>query len=90
MHIFSNLSETTTKYIFLALVMAVFYFFIIRPNQQEETKKKKFIETLKKGKKVVTIGGLHGTVVDVDEETVVLEIDKKGSKITVSKKAIAS
>ncbi len=74
----------------LVLIFVVFYFFMIRPQQKRETERKKMIEAVKKGERVVTIGGIHGTVAQVDEASVLIEIDKGSStKIRVDKSAIA-
>lgn len=74
----------------LVLIFVVFYFFMIRPQQKRETERKKMIEAIKKGERVVTIGGIHGVVSQVDEGSVLVEIDKGSStKIRVDKSAIA-
>jgi len=61
--------------LFLGALFFVFYFFIIRPQSQRQKEIKKKVEELKKGDKVVTGGGMIGTVNSIDEETVLLEID---------------
>jgi preprotein translocase subunit YajC len=74
----------------LVLIFVVFYFFMIRPQQKRESERKKMIEAVKKGERVVTIGGIHGTVAQVDEASVLIEIDKGSStKIRIDKSAIA-
>ena len=52
-----------TQLIFLGLIIVVFYFFMIRPQMKKTKEAKKFRESLKKGDKIVTIGGLHGKIV---------------------------
>lgn len=69
-------------------VALVFYFFMIRPQQKKQKEQKKFIEEIKKGDQVVTIGGIHGKVLSTDEATVVLEVDK-GVKMTFQKSSIS-
>ena len=64
----------------LILIFIVFYFFIIRPQKKKEDQRKQMIEAVKKGDKIVTIGGVHGTVMQVDSNT----------KLRVEKSAIAS
>lgn len=71
----------------IALV-AVLYFFFIRPQQQKQKEQKKFVDAIKPGDKVVTLGGMHGKVVSVDDLTCVLEIDR-GLKATFDKAAIS-
>ncbi len=72
----------------LILILVVFYFFFIRPQQKRAKEQRKFREALQKGQKVVTIGGIHGKIVEVKDTTVVLEVGN-GIKMTVEKSAIA-
>ena len=69
-------------------IAIVFYFFMIRPQQKKQKDQKKFINEIKKGDSVVTIGGLHGKVYATDEETVTLEVDKS-TKMKFEKSAIS-
>jgi preprotein translocase subunit YajC len=69
-------------------IAIVFYFFMIRPQQKKQKDQKSFIESIKKGDQVVTIGGLHGRVFAVEDDTVILEIDK-GTKMKFEKSAIS-
>ncbi|MDR3302216.1 MAG: preprotein translocase subunit YajC [Spirochaetaceae bacterium] len=69
------------------LIIAVFYFLIIRPQNKKQKETKKMLEALKKGDKVVTIGGVHGTISTVRESTVVLRVDDN-TKIEFSRSAI--
>ena len=48
-----------TQFIMLAGMVAIFYFFFIRPQQKKQKDQKKFIEAIKKGDQVVTLGGIH-------------------------------
>jgi preprotein translocase subunit YajC len=75
--------------IFIGAIIIVFYFFMVRPQQKKVRDQKKFRESLAKGVNVVTIGGLHGRIVAVEDTTVVLEVDK-GIRLTFEKSAIAS
>lgn len=80
-----------SQYFTIALwvgVLGVLYFFMIRPQQQKQKDQKSFVNNLKKGDSVVTIGGLHGKIVGVDSTTVVVEVDK-GVKLTFEKSAIS-
>jgi preprotein translocase subunit YajC len=70
-------------------LIIVFYFFMIRPQQQKQKKAKKFLEELKKGDQVVTIGGMHGKVFQIDDDKITLEVDK-GSKLTFEKSSISA
>jgi preprotein translocase subunit YajC len=69
-------------------IFVVFYFFMIRPQQKKQKDQKNFIENLKKGDGVVTIGGLHGKVYALEGTTVIVEVDK-GVKLTFEKTAIS-
>ena len=51
----------------LILIVVVFYFFMIRPQMKKTKEQKVFRESLKKGDKVITIGGLHGKIIEIDE-----------------------
>lgn len=66
----------------------IFYFFMIRPQQKKQKDQKKFIEDIKKGDMVVTMGGIHGKVAAIDNDTVLLEIDR-GTKIKIEKSSIS-
>lgn len=69
-------------------IILVFYFFMIRPQQKKARDQKKFRDELAKGMNVVTIGGLHGRIVSIEGETVVVEVDK-GVRLTFDKSAIS-
>ena len=84
-------ASTTNNYgqfIMLGGMVAVFYFFFIRPQQKKQKDTKKFIEAIKKGDQIVTLGGIHGKVVAIDEHTVTLDIDR-GNKLVVEKSSIS-
>lgn len=72
----------------LFLILVVFYFFFIRPQTKKNKDLKKFREAIKKGDKIITIGGLHGKVVEVKETTVIIEVGNQ-IKMTVEKSAVA-
>lgn len=69
-------------------IILIMYFFMIRPQQKKQKETKKFIDEIKKGDDVVTIGGIHGKVYSVDGDTVLLELDK-GLKVKLEKSAIS-
>ena len=72
----------------LVLIFVVFYFFIIRPQKKKEDERKKMIEAVKKGDKVVTIGGLYGNVTQVDEASLLVQVDTN-TKLRIDKSAIS-
>ena len=76
-----------TMWIMLALIFGVMWFFMIRPQKKQQKELQKFRDSLQKGDKVVTIGGIFGTVVEVKENTVLVEVDN-GVKVRFSKQAL--
>jgi len=74
---------------FLVLIVVVFYFFMIRPQMKKAKVERQFRESLQKGAKVVTIGGIHGRIIEVNHSTFMLEIDTN-VKVRVEKSAIAA
>ena len=77
------------QFIWIGSMLFVFYFFMIRPQQKQKREQRTLLAQIKKGQQVVTIGGIHGKVFDTTEGTLTLEIDNKGSKITVEQGAIS-
>jgi preprotein translocase subunit YajC len=71
------------------LVFVIFYFLIIRPQNKKQKETKEMLKSLKKGDKVVSIGGIHGTVQSIKENEVVIKVDTN-SKMTLSRSAISS
>jgi len=71
----------------LLLIVVVFYFFMIRPQMKRQKETRKFRESLAKGDKVVTTGGIYGKIVEVKETVIILEI-AKDVQITVDKNGI--
>ena len=69
-------------------MIAIFYFFLIRPQKKQENETKKMLVALKKGDKIVTIGGIYGTVSSVKENSVVVKVDDN-AKIEFTKSAIS-
>ena len=69
-------------------IILVFYFFMIRPQQKKVRDQKKFREELTKGMTVITIGGLHGKLVAIDDDTITLEVDK-GVRLTFDKASVS-
>lgn len=74
--------------IFIGAIILVFYFFMIRPQQKKMSDQKKFRESLKKGMNIVTIGGLHGKILAIEDDTVWVEVDR-AVKLKFDKTAIA-
>ncbi len=70
------------------LIIVIFYFFIIRPQNKKQKETEKMIKALKKGDKVVTIGGIHGVVSSTKENTIVVKVDDN-TKIEFNRSAIS-
>lgn len=66
----------------------IFYFFMIRPQQKRQKAQKEFISSIKKGDMVVTIGGMHGRIVALEDDSVLLEVDR-GARIKFEKSSIS-
>lgn len=60
--------------VMFALIFLIFYFMIIRPQQRRQKERQKMLAALQKGDKVVTSGGIHGTIVGVEEKTLLVQI----------------
>ncbi len=74
--------------IFFGAIILIFYFFMIRPQQKKAKDQRKFIDEIKKGDYVVTIGGAHGYVGELEGDTFILEVEK-GGRIRFNKSAIS-
>jgi len=73
-----------TAWILSVGMIAIFYFLIIRPQQKRQKAHRQLLDSLTKGDRVVTSGGIHGTVVGIKEDVVVLRVDEN-CKIEVSR-----
>jgi preprotein translocase subunit YajC len=70
------------------LIIVVFYFFMIRPQMKKQKEGKKFMDSLEKGQRIVTIGGVHGKIEEVRETTVIIGVEG-GGKLKLEKRAIS-
>ena len=77
-----------TSFLPIIGMIAIFYFFFIRPQQRKQKETKKYLEEIKKGEMVVTVGGIHGKIVEVSDTTVLLDVDR-GTKLLVEKASIS-
>lgn len=80
--------EGASTLLMFALMFVVFYLFMIRPQMKKTKEEKKFREELKKGDKVVTIGGIHGKIAEVKEGTLLIEVGE-GTKLKIEKTAVS-
>jgi preprotein translocase subunit YajC len=71
------------------LIIGIFYFLIIRPQNKKQKETQKMLSALKKGDKIVTIGGIHGVISTVRESSVVVKVDDN-TKVEFSRSAIST
>ncbi len=77
-----------TSFLPLILIVVVFYFFMIRPQMKKQKEAKRFMAEIKKGDKIVTIGGIHGKIADIQDTTFIIEVEG-GVKLRISKTAVS-
>jgi len=77
-----------TMLLMIGGIILVFYFFMIRPQQKKQKQMQNFREALKRGDKIITIGGIHGKITDVQEGTFIIEVED-GTKLKIEKAAVA-
>lgn len=71
----------------IVAMLVVFYFFMMRPQMKKQKEQKAFREGLKQGDKIVTIGGIHGKILEVTDTTVL--INSEGTKLRMEKSSIS-
>ncbi|MFT9848413.1 preprotein translocase subunit YajC [Aneurinibacillus sp. REN35] len=72
------------------VMFAIFYFLLIRPNQKRQKQRNAMMAALKKGDRIVTIGGLHGTIDLINEENNTIVVNAGGQKLTFEKMSVQS
>lgn len=75
--------------IMFALIIGIFYFMILRPQQKRQKERQKLLDSVKKGDKIITAGGLHGQVAGLDEKTVLIQV-AENVKLKFERSAVAS
>lgn len=85
----SSQGSMITSLVTFGLIIVIMYLLIIRPQKKRDKEAKDMIAAVAKGDKVVTIGGIHGTVVAVREQTIVLKVDDN-ARIEFTKSAVSS
>ncbi|MCK5775220.1 MAG: preprotein translocase subunit YajC [Bacteroidales bacterium] len=75
--------------IMMVLIIGVFYFFFIRPQQKKAKDAVKMREAIKKGDKVVTVGGIHGKILEVADTTFVIEVEGQG-RLKINRDAVSA
>ena len=81
-------SSGLAQLFFPVAILVVFYFLLIRPEQNKKKKQGDFINNLKKGQRVVTVGGVHGKIVNIEKTIVTLDVDR-GTKLQVDRNSVS-
>lgn len=79
--------EQWTGILPIILMFAIFYFLLIRPQQKRNKERNAMLSALKKGDRVITIGGIHGSIVDLTDDKVTLKVNDQ-TRITFERSAI--
>jgi preprotein translocase subunit YajC len=74
--------------IFLVLIFGVFWLFMIRPQMKKQKAQQKFKDTIGKGDKIITIGGVHGKILEIGDTTFVIEVEG-GNRLKIEKSAVS-
>lgn len=77
-----------SSFIMLGVMGVVFYFFFIRPQQKKQKDQKTFTQEVKKGDQAVTMGGIHGKIVEIKDSQIVLDIDR-GTKLVIERSSLS-
>lgn len=83
------MGSTPVMFVFLALLFAMFYFLIIRPQRKRQKEHQGLLDSLKRGDKVITIGGLYGQVDSISEDSIVIKVES-GATVRLLKGGIAA
>ncbi len=73
--------------ILLVVFGAIFYFLLIRPQRRREREHRQLIQSLKRGDRVITAGGIYGVIDKIDDDTVILSLEE-GAKVRVAKTSV--
>ena len=83
-----NEDSGLTYLIFFGLIFFIMYFFMIRPQVKKQKKENAFRDALKKGQKVITIGGIHGKIIEISQNTLVIGL-VDGNKLKIEKSSVS-
>ena len=75
--------------IMFSLIILIFYFMILRPQQKKQKERQKLLDSVEKGDKIITVGGLHGTVIGLEDKTVLVQV-ADNVKLKFEKSAVAT
>jgi preprotein translocase subunit YajC len=84
----SSAANPLFQFLPLVLIFVIFYFLLIRPQKQKEKEHQKMLAGVNKNDEVVTLGGIHGVIVNVKEKTLILRIDEN-VKMEIDKNSVA-
>jgi preprotein translocase subunit YajC len=84
----STAGSMVSTFVTFGLIILIFYFLMIRPQKKKDKETKAMLDAMKKGDKVVSIGGIHGTVIAVRESTVIVKVDDN-TRMEFSRSAIS-
>ena len=85
----AGVSPGTQQLLMILMIVAIFYFFMIRPQMTKAKKEKQFKDSIEKGDKVVTVGGVHGKIVEVQESTFTIEV-AQNVRMRIEKSAVSA
>ncbi|MGM9551414.1 MAG: preprotein translocase subunit YajC [Clostridia bacterium] len=85
-----GVSAMSGTLIYLVIMVAIFYFLLIRPQKKREKETRRMLNDMRKGDEVVTIGGIMGNIVNIKDDSVVIETGANKTKITFERSAIKS
>jgi len=78
-----------TQLIFPLLLIVAFYFLLIRPQQQQRKTQQQMVESLTQGTRILTVGGIYATIVEVEEDRLLVEV-ADGSQMEIAKRAVGT
>ena len=84
----TSVSEGIPQLIMFGLIFIIFYFFMIKPQINKQKKERAYRSSLKKGDLVVTIGGIHGKIIDIKKDVFIVEVNTS-LKLKIDKNAIS-
>lgn len=79
----------TQMILMMVIIFGIFYFLVIRPQQQQQSEHEEMIENLQTGDRIITVGGIHGQITGVSEDTIKVNI-AKDFKVTLERDKVAS
>ncbi len=83
------MENTILMFVFLILLVAMFYFFIIRPQRQRQKQHQELMDSLRRGDRVITIGGIHGQIESITEDAIILKVES-GALLKMVRGSIAA